>query len=310
MEASPAISIIAIFHNPAPFFEEAIESVLAQTYADWELLLVDDGSTDGSEEVARRYVSRHPDQIRYLHHPGRVNQGTGPTRNLGIASARGRYLTEMDADDVWLPGFLASKVRVLEERPDIDMVFAPVQRWYSWTGDTGDEARDWVARPWPAYDTVMEPPNLIPLLLEHAPAGGVPKGLLIRTELVRRVDAYPPEFADMYEDQALLCKLGLVARTYVLPEWDYRYRRHAQSMVTVMNRTQDRRLLRLKFLEWFADYLEAEGIRDKRVWEPLERELWKCRNPGLERARTWADGWWRRIRRRSSRMWRGRGVVD
>ena len=68
MSNKPLVSVIVIFLNAARFLSEAVESVFAQTYGSWELLLVDDGSTDGSTEMARGYAERHPDRIRYLSH--------------------------------------------------------------------------------------------------------------------------------------------------------------------------------------------------------------------------------------------------
>jgi glycosyltransferase involved in cell wall biosynthesis len=69
MSDKPLVSAITIFLNGENFIEEAIQSVLAQTYSNWELLLVDDGSTDGSTEIARRYVREYPGRIRYVEHP-------------------------------------------------------------------------------------------------------------------------------------------------------------------------------------------------------------------------------------------------
>lgn len=301
MQDIPVVSIVMIFYNAAEFIEEAIDSVLTQTYSDWELLLVDDGGTDGSEAIALRYAAEHPARIRYLHHPARENRGTSATRNLGIASARGRYLTELDADDVWLPGFLERRVGILEARADVDMVFGPVQRWFGWTGKPEDVKKDWVARPWEPCGEIIEPPRLVSTLLQQASLGGVPKGLLLRREAVEEVGKYPAEFRDMYEDQALLCKLGLRYRAFYLPDWDYRYRRHPTSMVSVVNRTQDKRTIRLMFLNWFAEYLQRSNIRDRPVWKPLRRELWKCHYPRLARARERFSYWTNRVRRRVSR---------
>ena len=81
-----------IFWEAERFLEEAIESVVAQTYASWELLLVDDGSRDGSTAIARRYVRRFPDRMRYLEHPGHANLGMSASRNLGIRHSRGSYV--------------------------------------------------------------------------------------------------------------------------------------------------------------------------------------------------------------------------
>ena len=81
------VSAVIIFLNAERFLEEAIESVRAQTYTDWELLLVDDGSTDGSSGCARRHAAAEPGRIRYLDHPGHVNLGMSAARNLGSESA-------------------------------------------------------------------------------------------------------------------------------------------------------------------------------------------------------------------------------
>ena len=85
---SPEISCLTIFLNPGRFFETALESVLAQSFSDWELLLVDDGSTDGSTEIAKEYAARYPERIRYLEHPEHANRGMSASRNLGIRHTR------------------------------------------------------------------------------------------------------------------------------------------------------------------------------------------------------------------------------
>ena len=113
------VSIVTPFLNAARFFEESVESVLAQTYQHWELLLVDDGSFDGSAEIAERYATAHPDRIRYLAHPSRTNQGASASRNLGARHARGEYLAYLDADDVYLPAKLQEQVPLLDAHPDV-----------------------------------------------------------------------------------------------------------------------------------------------------------------------------------------------
>jgi glycosyltransferase involved in cell wall biosynthesis len=307
MRASPVVSVSMIFYNPGSFFTEAIQSVLDQRFGDWELLLVDDGSTDGSGKVARRFAGEQPHRIRYLHHPGRVNRGTALTRNLGLAEARGRYFTEIDADDVWLPGFLERHVGVLEADPKVKMSFGPVQRWYSWSGDPDDVEKDWVAHPWPVSDGVIEPPELLPVMLETAPLGGVPTGFVVHRDAVMAVGGYPERFRDMYEDQALLAKLALRCRTHVgkTTDWLYRYRRHPNSMVTVMNTHRDRRLMRLAFLAWLDEYLRREGVEDPAVVDTVSRELWKVHHPRLHGFRRWIGYWGNRVRRKALRTLTG-----
>jgi len=127
MHNKPLVSVVVIFLNAEEFIQVAIESVLAQTYEEWELLVVDDGSTDKSRSIALQYVEKHPDKIRYLEHAGRQNRGMSASRNLGIANAKGEYIALLDADDVWLPNKLEHQVAILESQLGTAMVYSPTQ---------------------------------------------------------------------------------------------------------------------------------------------------------------------------------------
>jgi glycosyltransferase involved in cell wall biosynthesis len=116
------VSIITPFLNAGPFIEESIKSVLSQTYDDWELLLVDDGSTDASTEIALKYAATHPHKLRYLSHEHRQNRGASASRNLAARHARGEYLAFLDADDVYLPRKLEVKVPILDANPEVAML--------------------------------------------------------------------------------------------------------------------------------------------------------------------------------------------
>ena len=82
-----SVSAIIIFYNAERFLAEAINSVLGQTFTDWELVLVDDGSTDGSTAIALRYALQYPLRMRYMQHPGGINRGMTASRNLGSPRA-------------------------------------------------------------------------------------------------------------------------------------------------------------------------------------------------------------------------------
>ena len=86
-ETKGLVSVTIPFFNAERFLRETIESVLAQRYATWELLLVDDGSSDGSSTIAQSYAALHPDKIFYLEHAGHRNLGLPAARNLGARSA-------------------------------------------------------------------------------------------------------------------------------------------------------------------------------------------------------------------------------
>ena len=134
--------MIMIFLDAERFIEQAIASVFAQTNAHWELLLVDDGSRDGSTTIAKIYAARHSDRVRYLEHPGHANRGTGASRNLGLAHAHGDYITFLDADDLFLPERLTQHVELLERRSDVDAVRGQVLFWRSWRGPGANDAED------------------------------------------------------------------------------------------------------------------------------------------------------------------------
>src|SRR6476646_9148242 len=87
----PLVSVIVPFWNARPFIGEAIDSVLAQTLEPGELLLVDDGSSDGSTDIAKGYADRFPERIRYVEHESHQNRGVAASRNLGVRHAKGRY---------------------------------------------------------------------------------------------------------------------------------------------------------------------------------------------------------------------------
>src|SRR5919201_3364074 len=155
------VSVIVPFLNAERFLGEAIESVLAQTYDNWELLLVDDGSSDGSAEIALEYAAAEPARITYMTHPDGRTHGLSASRNLGIDSRTGEYVAFLDADDVWLPNKHERHIADLTERPEVDMVYGASQWWYSWSGRPEDRDRDYIEPIRVQAGQVMQPPSLV-----------------------------------------------------------------------------------------------------------------------------------------------------
>jgi glycosyltransferase involved in cell wall biosynthesis len=114
----PAVSVIMPAHNAEPYLSTAMDSVLRQTFADHELVIVDDGSADRTHEIAQAYASRDA-RIRVLRQP---RAGPGPARNTAFRAAAGRLFAFLDSDDEWDDTFLAEHVGVLAARPDVDVV--------------------------------------------------------------------------------------------------------------------------------------------------------------------------------------------
>jgi glycosyltransferase involved in cell wall biosynthesis len=182
MTRTPLVSIVTTFLNAERFLQEAIESVLTQTYDDWELLLVDDGSTDRSTQIALRHADQYPEKVRYLEHADHQNRGTSASRNLGIRESQGRYIAFLDADDVWLPNKLAEQVAILEAEPEAAMVYGLSQYWRSWTGHPEDAHRDTTPPLGIAPGTLVRPPTLLTRSLEATARAPCPSDLLERRQ--------------------------------------------------------------------------------------------------------------------------------
>ena len=113
----PKVSVIIPTYQHADFVGEAINSVLAQAYTDYEIILVDDGSTDGTKQIAAAYGN----QIRYIYQD---NRGLSAARNTGIQASKGQYVSFLDADDVWLPNKLKLEVEFLDTHPSVKLVYS------------------------------------------------------------------------------------------------------------------------------------------------------------------------------------------
>lgn len=113
----PRVSIITPTYNRAGFIAEAVESVLAQTMPDWELLIVDDGSTDNTLEALVSYGK--DSRIQYMY---QTNQGQGAARNAALAKANGEFIGFLDSDDIWMPDKLERQIACFEDHPDVHIV--------------------------------------------------------------------------------------------------------------------------------------------------------------------------------------------
>jgi glycosyltransferase involved in cell wall biosynthesis len=112
----PRVSVIIPTHNRKAFVLEAVDSVLAQTYEDFELIVVDDGSADETGEALEQYGER-------LHYLYQANRGVSAARNNGLAHARGEFVAFLDSDDLWLPKKLAVQVAFMDQHPDAQICY-------------------------------------------------------------------------------------------------------------------------------------------------------------------------------------------
>lgn len=267
----PEVSVIVIFKDAEPFLEAAIASVHAQTFPNWELLLVDDGSTDASTALARRHAELDGGRVRYLEHADHANRGMSATRNLGIAHARGEFIAFLDADDELVPNALDDQVAVLRAHPRVGMVYGPLEYWYGWTGEPEDRTRDFVHPIGVPAERVYEPPSLIAHFVQNV--GFAPAGILVRRALLERVGGYEESFPGLYEDQVLAAKVCRAAPVFASGRRWYRYRQHPGSCCLSAQREGRLEPSRRLFLRWLVTYLEDEGLTGSHAWRQARKEL-------------------------------------
>ncbi len=321
------VSCVIIFLNAERYLAEAIESVIAQTYRDWELLLVDDGSTDGGAEIARAYAAAVPGRIRLFRHADGANRGKSVSRNLGLRAARGEFLAMLDADDVWLPAKLEEQVALMRAHPDVGIVTSPVLYWYGWTGRPLDRARDVVSqaglRPGSAI-TVYEPPDLIArILLADAWRSETicpyPSCLLLRREVFEACGGFDEDFRDLYDDVVFFAKALLQARALVSNRVWARYRLHPDADVST---SYERAIAagewdphegspaERAFLDRVAQHVAASGVRRRRLQYALAFARLRYQAPRLFQALRWVGARKRALAKSvRARIRRGRGFA-
>lgn len=278
MSPSPFVSIITPIYNAAPYLEEAVGSVLAQTYKDWDLWLSDDGSKDGSRELALNYAALYPDRIHFLEHENSGHRGVCQTRNAALERCTGQYVAFLDADDVWFPNKLAEQVAIANRYPEAGLIYGRSEYWYDWTNHPKDRLRNEV--PGLAEgDRLYFPPSLLVLTYPLGPAGApCPSDFLVRRDALGPARWFDEGFLN-YEDQGLLAKLYLAAPVFVAENcWD-RYRRHETSSWSTALRdgTEDR--ARQSYFEWLGAYLHTKKVTDAQVWSAFDRATWRYRHP-------------------------------
>jgi glycosyltransferase involved in cell wall biosynthesis len=281
----PRVSVLMPVHNAQRYLEEALDSVLAQSFGDFELLVVDDGSTDGSLAVLGRYAARDH-RVRVT---SRARTGYLVALNQMLGEARGELAARMDADDVALPGRFARQVAFLDDHPDVVCVGGAAVLI-----DSGGRTLDELKRP--LDDASIQ---------EAALSGDTPiihPSAMMRLADVRSVGGYR-EPTYLAEDLDLWLRLGERGRLANLPEVVVKYRIHDGSVSAVHRRLQ----------------LEAIWLSCREAWarrglepRPLPTEPWRPGRGRASRFRTSLNyGWWAFHRRdRSTAMHYGvRSVV-
>ena len=187
--------------------------MLAQTFEDYEYILVDDGSSDGGRQIVERFVERFPDRLRIITHQDAVNRGSPASRNAGVAAARGEMIAPLDADDLWLPDKLAAQLALFNQFPAAALVCGAAVYWQSWSG-----GEDRLVTSGHVQDCLVSPPdaafNVYPLGTAAAPC---PSDWLVRKSAIEAIGGWEEHFSGaraLFEDQAFLAKLYVTFPVY------------------------------------------------------------------------------------------------
>ncbi len=267
MSHAPTVTVLMTLYNKGPYVEEAVQSILAQTFTDFDLLVVDDASTDGGLEAVKAFADP---RIRVLESAG--NTGRAAAANRGYDAARGTYIAVLDADDRMMPDRLARQVAFLEARPDIGAVG-------SWTSLI--HAPDVLVR-MPAEDAPCRSAMLFGMPVLY------PAAMLRRSVLEAHQLRCDPEWKTPGMDYLFMLAIGRHAGYANLQEPLSAYRQGTNNMRHARNEHQDWRILVEAAFRFFdlpatADELELhmafhgqwekpfDGARTRRLWAWTQR---------------------------------------
>jgi hypothetical protein len=213
MSDRPFVSVVIPTYNRVQQPINAIESILAQTYPNYEIVVVNDGSTDGSDEAIQQFIrertaARH--QIRYVDQP---NQGASTARNTGVERARGEYIAFLDSDDVWLPTKLETQIRALKELNNECAACFTDARLLNSSGMDISSFRAHGRH----YDQTIGIDRKASISLASSFSGFWVSTLLVQADLLRKVGGFDPDIS-FAEDRDLHFRLSLVTPIAVVNE--------------------------------------------------------------------------------------------
>ena len=200
----PKVSVVIPAYNAARFIRQTLDSAAAQTFRDFEIIVVDDGSQDETAQIAQAF----DDSIRLIQKP---NGGVSSARNVGMQAARGEYVAFLDADDLWEKSKLEQQVALLDENPSVGLCYAATER----VDETGAVVTRIAANAFDDYTTA--------LLLYSCIVSGSCSSAMMRRELFERAGGFDANFKN-YEDWEYWLRLSLITDFAPLPEFLVKYR--------------------------------------------------------------------------------------
>jgi glycosyltransferase involved in cell wall biosynthesis len=275
--AAPTVSLVTPCYNAARFVGRTVECLLAQTFTDWELVVVDDGSTDDPAAALAPHLAADP-RVRLVRQP---NGGVGRARNAGFraGSPGSRYLLFLDADDCPRPEMLGRLVGYLEAHPQAGMAFCDFSR----IDEEGRPLADPPLRngpdsryvPWgPGARRLPTDQPDTPFVAIFAQAVIIPSISLMRRTAFEQAGGWDEEFGHVFEDTDLFLRIALRTGVHYLPERLLDYRQHAGQSTASQEKL--RRQQAKLYARWLAhpDLAPDQQQMVRRCWRFLNGRLW------------------------------------
>ena len=257
----PQVSVVIQFLNSSAHLDDAIRSVLWQTFAEWQLILVDGGSTDRSREIARSYADRYPESIVVLEHPGPGTLGIFASRAWGATEASAPILAHLDSDDEWHPRFLEIQLAVFRsnfsDRPG--MVYGPMV--YTWGPAQAQSA---YVQPIPTAGLHEAPSLLIDLLSDGYARSPGNSAVMVSRDILLAARVLMDDAVGITEDQFLWSFIALRYPIFVSPEPLVRYRQWPGSACAKAIAEGEGPLWRARHLQWLCRYIDEHGADEAR----------------------------------------------
>ena len=225
---NPKVSVITVTYNRSDFIREAMDSIIAQSFKDWELIIVDDASTDNTKEIVDEYIKKGQ---RISYYRNDKNLGIAKTRNRGLELAKGEYIAPLDSDDIWLDiNKLRKQVEFLDINKDYCMLGGGIMR-------IDAESKPIKKVLFPVYDSLIRK-----IILQFNP---FPQStLLYRKSVALACGGYSDAFK-ICDDYDLWLKMGLKAKFTNIPQVLAGYRVHGGNITKTKRLTTTKEILEI-----------------------------------------------------------------
>ena len=275
---NPLVSVVVPLFNGGNYIKDTLMSILSQSYDNFEILVVDDSSSDDGPIKVSEFMEQYPDKIRMLSHPDHKNLGVAPSRNVAIRNAKGYYIAFLDQDDIWLPDKLEKQIVALQQYPEASLVYAKV----IYIDEGGKEKKIRGIHPTYGKGVVGNPRNVFSKLIQE---DFIPNlTVLVKKSCLERVGLLDEGPRYEYEDWLLLSKLAYFYKFLFIPEVLGKWREHSSNYSSnIFNTGQFRDAEEHCTIALFSFLVNESGVAFNKIRKHLRCRVWRL----FLRARSW-----------------------